>query len=346
MPYSEDYVTYRCKNTKKELISRLIEEIRYASGDNSTLGKRNESKIEYGAIDFGVDQKLMEEVENGNVPLTEVFNKITSLEWIDKVDLSTNRKVAASRKGNMTVTEETRYIGSNPESKYTIKYGVLRPGFTLEGELFQDNEYSDVEIEDNKFYTRVSYDGFTYIKNKESKTTEITYQGPVIGGTSVSFQGYGENNEINRLNVDIRTHKKSTGKTNGTYSLRVNPMYNFTDFRHYSRKGNRSVNYDTLLMTLHPTEFENIAESGFTGENTQNLIAATIDSINNDITHFGKVHPIEVPNFEEKYKKVVSTVQALQERTPLPYLQEQLSQFTNTDTKKEKTTIPQLKKKF
>ena len=345
MPYSEDYVTYRCKNSKKELISKLLEEIQYSNGE------RRNVKINYGPVDFSVDHELMEEVENGNVPLTELFSKVQSIKWTDMVDLSKNRTVLASRDGNMNVTEVTGYIGSYPESKYTYKYNLERPGFTLTGELFDGVDYTDVEIEDNRYYTKVSYDRMTFMKAKKSGRTKISYRGPVIGDTSIDFEAYGENDEIRKINIDIRNKKRSTGKTNGTYSLRFQSRYkeckwSLASLRYYNRSGLRSADYCKYLEENDPILIEDVIKNGFNGENVQQLINATVKIINGNINYFPNVYPIETPNFEDEYNKVTSIVSSIQENTPLPFLKEQLSTFSNSEVKKEKTEVVQKKKKF
>lgn len=351
MSYSENLVTYVHKNEKKDVISRLIEEIRYASGDNSTLGKRNGIKINNEAFDISVDKDLLEEVENGNIPLTEIFNKINSLEWTDIVDLSHHRIVKASKTGHMKVTETANYMGSYPESKYVLDYNVSRPGFTLVGELFDGVDYTDIKVEDHRYYTRVSYDRMTFIKAKESGKTKIIYRGPKIGTTSVAFEMYGEDDTINRLNVDIKNHKKSTGKVNGTYALRFHSRYkeckwSLASLRYYNRSGLRSADYCKYLEENDPILIEDVIKNGFNGENVQQLINATVKTINGNINYFPNVHHIEIPNFEDEYNKVTSIVTSIQENTPLPFLREQLSAFSNSGFKKEKTEVVQKKKKF
>lgn len=337
MPYGPNYVTYRCVNEKNRLIPKLIEEINYDKSD--CLASHQGFKISNDRS-ASVDDELLKEIHSGTIPSNELFNKVDGVELVDifsdKVVQKT-RVVKAFRNGdiNVKVTNNNQWMDN-----YTFNYNVLGNGFKFHREFpksSNDKQYTrgffDIEVEDNSIYSEVRYGDFTIKSEKESGKKKITYISPVVDNSSIYIEAYGEGKDIKRYYIDFRTHKKSTGKINGVYSLRIVPEYDTLKFNEYSRRGRKIADLSHDLddyKYFDNSIADNLKELVYVGLSVVDARVAEKNKNGKNKTRISPYLTNYVNDFNERYLDAVFALEQVKHEIPLPYLRNRVQEFTTS----------------
>ena len=294
------------------------------------------------------NKDISKEIGIGTIALDEIFNETDTIEFTDSIDFFKQIKVRASKNGNIQVIDEIREIGSPVESEYKYDYNISSESFSLEA--YDYNSDIDFKLKDNIYETRIDKDNFSFVRSKAADKFRITYkEKSIFDDVSILIDAYGESKKIERLNIDIRTHKKSTGKVNGIFVLRICPKTRKIDFRHISRKGLSSINYSNILFYVDNELYDNIMNRyNLTSKVIQEIVNTTIlasnywiDSYNwfNDVQKNNiSLGSISVPNFNEEINNVVNIVSDLEKDMYFPHLKTDLSSFINEYKTKEKSS--------
>lgn len=344
--YGKDHITYVCKNEKKELIPKLLTEICYINLPCGNDATRYSNAYVNKDIDGIIDRKILNEINNGSIPFDELFNKVKQVKYIDILNYlnATKMRIAKiSRDGHINIEMQNNKLNM---TEYTFDYNVLYNSFKFNRVFPKSSDdkrytkgYFDVGIEDNSIYSNVRYGDINVIDLKESGKRKITYTSPVLNNSSIHIEAYGKNEQIDKCYIDLRTHKKSTGKINGVYALRVNPKYNSICFNSYSRKGLCSYDFSYLLANANKELYENLMNGCLTQENINRLIFLSIlvtkqiaDNFNSKGISKSNVSASlisDLPDINDAYLNAVFTLEQVKDEIVSSHLRKNVERFTN-----------------
>ena len=359
--YGEDYITYVCKNGKNKLITKLLTEIGYINLTSDTNGTRYSNAFVNKDVDGIIDRKILDEINDGSIPFDELFNKVTQVKYIDilpHLNFTKTRIAKIFRDGQINVEMQNNKLNM---TEYTFDYNVLYNNFKFHRIFPKSSDdkrftkgYFDVAIEDNSIYSNVRYGDLNIIDLKESGKKKITYTSPVIENSSIYIEAYGENEQIDNCYIDFRTHKKSTGKINSVYALRVKPKYDIIRFNKYSRQGLRSHDFSLLLAYTDKELYEDIMNGDLTQENINRLICVSIFVANQIADEFNSKGISKayisrnliyaVPNINEAYLDAVFALEQVKDEIASSHLRKNIEHFTNVLDQDKNNRFQKVKK--
>lgn len=332
----ENVTTYTTSNSRnKNLYSKLLNEV-IETEKNLTNWKQCWVQSLYfcnNDINLLLDEELMQEYNNGTIPLNELFYKVEEIWWNNIVSDKSIREITFSRNGQISFNKKGRFFVT--KNNYEFLYNVLYGGFKLKMKSRNyNNENTELEIEENVSWTKINSSNINIISFKEDNTKIIEYKIPIDNGSSIIVKIYIQKAKIKKCYVYFRTHRKS-GKVNGTYALRLNASKklsneNICTLNFISRKGTKNNDFVNELSTTDNVLYSKILNEDLTLELIEELIKKLIPVINNQALLNNKPI-IEINNegiiLSKMEKDVINYIKQIKGEIPLPHLQKNLEMF-------------------
>ena len=330
--YDENLTTYIFSNEgNNKLIKALIDEI---NGTEKNLIEWKQywmqqiNLFNHRDLSWVIDEPLLEEYDKGTISLEEIFYKADSIYWYNIKSKKAIRSIGFNRDGHIYLNK--RFF----DGMYSINYYIQNDGFVFHIENQTNHNY--LVLDENNCYTQIKTNNITIHTSKETKKKTINYVSPVINKSSISIElMLDENSQIERCNIDFRTHK-SRNKINGLYALRINPGY-YNDFslNYISRNGYRGPSLEDLLEIKSLIKIK-------PGKLTFELINEIIKESIIVIKQMAGLTQRQIINLEGPYnisylmdieKQIIDFVKQTKGEIPLPHLQENIDKFIETYSK-------------
>ncbi len=350
---SENVTTYTVSNKhNNKLFSKLFNEMRNTEQNLINWGQYWWQEFEMcrdNDRNYFFDDNLIKEYNNGTIPYNEYFYKANAVIWNDINSLRSIRNIRFERNGQIYFKKEEK---ESKKNSYEFQYNVTKDGFNLKKIVSRKN--TDLEINENSDFTAIRFGNLKVIYFKENKIKKIQYKSRVENNSSIFLEIYINNQgEIERCNIDFRTHKNSREKyekISGIYALRILPKENKFTLNFINRKGLKSSNFACELFKEDEQLFKEILNGNITLELIDELINKGILVINRKAISNNK-STISVCNEPiilsccEMQKDAINYVKQIKGEIPLPQLQENLEKFIEEyDFKKEDAKRMVLKK--
>lgn len=330
----ENVTTYTISNKQnKNLYSKLLNEIKETEQNLTNWKQCWVQSLDFcnNDINFLFDEELMQEYNNGTIPLNELFYKVESILWNNIVSNNSIREIDFQRNGQISFRKKARLFGT--KNNYEFAYNILYDGFKFEKKGKKSND-GNIEIDENIRWTKINSSNINIISFKDDGTKIIEYKIPIDNDSSIIVKIYIQKEKIKKCYVDFRTHRKN-GKVNGTYALRLNASKklsneNICTLNFISRKGMKNNDFVNELSTTDNVLYSKILNEDLTLELIEELIKKLIPVINNQALLNNK--PIIGIDNEEiilskMEKDVINYIKQIKGEIPLPHLQRNLENF-------------------
>lgn len=263
--------------------------------------------------DLDLDRKLaaplIEEYNNGKIPLSEIFYKAKSLIW-DNIDSNKSKR------------------------KIKFDYYVLGKGFRLKTYSLSRGER--LIMEDNDYFTTFKLGNLSCNYSEYYNKKHFHYVSPIENKSSISVDIlFNEDNYIEKCYIDFRTHK-GNGKVNGLYALRIVPGYREKFTLDYINRKGRKTRY--LSAYLPVNLFFALFPADCTLELVDKIIDETIVTMNQR-ANLKKLQKINfknegiATNFPVVEKQVIDFIKQIKGEIPLPHLRENIEKFVESNSK-------------
>lgn len=279
-PFEWEKSTYLCNNAYHQILPAALEEIssvkQTAQGEN--VKKLTEQvEIDSSKFSFPIDNAIAREYRKNTIPLLEVFDKA------DVYRLDTKLADGTITTMNHKYDGTVDFVKKSSNCSYYGEYNLIDNTFSL----VDYNDTSYIYSNSEKYYLGNTKSKITH--NKEHNLELFEYQSGISAtNTSINSQLVIKDGQLKTFYTDLRIHRDSNKKVNGTYMLRWKHQTGLI-FTYHNRKGMVEIDLKELLAKEDKELYHKLLNSDIDLEAIDKLLVLVAAIVNRTAYHFEEI---------------------------------------------------------
>lgn len=286
-PYEWEQNSYTCYNTYHQNISMMLEEILNTKKNLEEAGIENITGTVFAdpkKFIYPIDNDSITEYRKNMVPFAEVFDKADIYNLSFELPDTSTTSISFKYNGEVAFTNTTSHEQGDWDENYQGRYDYFANSFSL-----RDYSHRNVEIYNNQDTYYLSNGNLTITHNKNYDLRKICYQTDITdNNTSTITELVIKDGEIKHCYTDLRIHRDSNKKVNGTYMLRWSPEKKLS-FTYHNRKGLFEADLTEILKSANPRLYSEVTFTDISMEKLDELFAQVISIVNRTAYQFEEI---------------------------------------------------------